>query len=305
MTHDLKSQLELAVADVFAPDDAAEKAIAHVRRHRRISAAAAALAIIAAVVAIPLLITGTSDSQGRPATLVPTSSPSPSPSTRATPAPGSQQIIPLTPSVTVNGTGTQTVDLGPAPAQANGVDMQFVCLSAGTFSITPGGAVRQSVTEVGCNASDVPGPRGASIPSSYAMPFLPGQHSLEVTTVAKAKWRLTARYAVVIDTAWAVNASGKTYGVPNDTGEPNLIAVTFGVGKTGYVYSSELGPTSCPHPANPTQALQWQNTPLVTVHIPVYLSDGKTRIGQLDKQVHQAYVQAQSQCPQPHPIPAR
>ncbi len=299
MTNDLKAQLESLVSDVFASDQVAHRAIARVKRRRRFGAGAIALAVIGMVVGVTVLISGTSDSQGRPATLVPTGSPSPAAPSLAPPTLGAQQITPLTSPVEVTGTGTQTVELGPAPARANGIDMQLVCLSAGTFTVTPGG------TSITCSTSDVGNPRGSSITYPYAMSLAHGQHSLTVTTAAGVGWRLTARYAIVSDTPWGVNASGQTYGTENDRGVPDLVLVVFAKGgKTGYVYSSESGPTSCPQPSNPTQALEWQNTPLVTVHVPVYLSDGKTRIGQLDEQTNEAYVQAAAQCPQPHLTPS-
>ena len=287
MTNDLRTQLELVVSDVFAPGDAAEKAIARVRRRRRLAVAGTALVAIGALVAIPVVIAGRSVSQGRPATLVPTGSPSPT--TQASPGLGAQKITPLTSPVQVTGTGSQTVELGPAPARANGIDMQLVCLNAGTFTVTGG-------TSIVCSASDVSNPRGASITYPYALPLSPGERSLTVTAGTGARWRLTAGYALVTTTPWGVNASGQTYGMENGNGTPDLIAVIASNGKTGYAYSSEEGPKSCPQPANPAQALEWQNTPLVTVHVPVYLSDGKTRIGQLDQQTHQAYVQAETRC---------
>ncbi len=297
MTNDLQAQLEFLVGDVFASDEAAHRAIATVKRRRRAGAGAIALAVIGIVVGVTVFITGTSDSQGRPATLVPTGSPSPT--TQASPGLGAQKITPLTSPVKVTGTGTQTVELGPAPAEANGIDLQLVCLSAGTLTVTPGG------TSIACTAADIGNPRGSSITYPYAMPLSHGQHSLTVSTATGVGWRLTARYAVVSATPWGVNASGQTYGMENDNGTPDLIAVSVPDGKTGYAYSSQIGPNSCPRPDSPTQALEWQKTPLVTEHVPVYLSDGKTRIGQIDEQTHEAYVQAEAQCPQPHVTPAK
>ena len=298
MTNDLKAQLQLAVSDVFVPDDAAQKAIAHVRRRRRLAGAATGLGVVAASVAVLILVTGAPDSQGRPATLVPTSSASPSAPSLPPPTLGAQEVSPLTSPVVFTGTGTKTVELGPYPdsVETNAIDIRLVCLSAWTFTVNPGG------TSITCAASDVGNPRGASITYPYVMPLAFGQHTLTVSTAAAASWRLTARYAAVRDTPWGVNASGQTYGMENDSGTPDLIAVSFKNGETGYAYSSQVGPNSCPQPANPTQALEWQNTPLVTVHVPVYLSDGKTRIGQLNEQVHEAYVRAgASQCPRPLP----
>jgi hypothetical protein len=105
-------------------------------------------------------------------------------------------------------------------------------------------------------------------------------------------------------TPWGINASGQTFGEANARGWPDLIRAYATNGRFGYAFSTQIGPNAWPQPANPAQALEWQNTPLVTVHVPVYLSDGKTRIGQIDEQIQQAYVDAGAkQRPQPHPTP--
>ena len=82
-----------------------------------------------------------------------------------------------------------------------------------------------------------------------------------------------------------MNADGLTFGVANDEGTPDLVAVIATNGKTGYVYAKDLNE---PAPANPSQALQWQNSPLVTIHLPVYEPDGKTQIGVFDVRRHAA-----------------
>ena len=69
-------------------------------------------------------------------------------------------------------------------------------------------------------------------------------------------------------------------------------AVVATNGRIGYADASRLGPDAWPQPANPAQALAWQDTPLVTVHITVYLADGKTRIGVFDEPTPEAYLHA-------------
>jgi hypothetical protein len=134
----------------------------------------------------------------------------------------------------------------------------------------------------------------------------PAKQAMTIHAAASGRWTLTATYAQVHLTPWGTNASGQTFGVANARGEPDLISAFATNGRTGYAYSSEVGPNAWPQPANPTQALEWQQTPLVTEHVPVYLSDGKTRIGQIDEQVHAAYVHAKgSQQPLPNPTKLR
>ncbi len=86
---DLKAQLQSAVDDVFASADAADRAIATVKRRRRVTAAALASAGAAgAVLAGVLLLNGGSNSGDAPATVIPVSPTPASPSRPAScPAP--------------------------------------------------------------------------------------------------------------------------------------------------------------------------------------------------------------------------
>ena len=73
------------------------------------------------------------------------------------------------------------------------------------------------------------------------------------------------------------NADGKTFGAsglgetPAD--DPDLVLVVATNGKTGYAYSREL---NGPQPSSPEEASRLPRSWTV----PVYLSDGKTRIGE-------------------------
>jgi hypothetical protein len=64
--------------------------------------------------------------------------------------------------------------------------------------------------------------------------------------------------------------------VTNANGTPTLVAVIASNGKTGYAYDRDLHQ---PDPANPSQALAWQNAAPSEVDLPVYASDGETVIG--------------------------
>jgi hypothetical protein len=102
---DLKAQLQSAVDDVFASADAAERAIATVKRRRRVGAAALATAGVAGVLAGVLLVSGGSNAGDAPATLIPTvSSPSIPPSSCG--APVACQGAPLTPVPSAHATTT-------------------------------------------------------------------------------------------------------------------------------------------------------------------------------------------------------
>ncbi len=88
-------------------------------------------------------------------------------------------------------------------------------------------------------------------------------------------------YVNQVTTPWGINANGKTYGVHNQSGTPDLIAVIINQGSTnGYVEASELNCAGGGDVTSPAEALAWdkasQNR---NVSIPVYESDGVTVVG--------------------------
>lgn len=192
------------------------------------------------------------------------------------PLPGGHVVTPLAQPVTVDGVATQTVDLGTPPSGATSIDIKLTCLTAGTFYTADGASLQ-------CDAADAG--RGQM---GWQLPVVPGQHTTTVRAGAGQRWRLVATYADVTTTTWGTNADGLTYGVPNERGTPDLVAVIATNGETGYVYAKALDE---PTPANPSQALHWQNSPLITIHVPVYQPDGKTQIGVFDIRRHTAAVQ--------------
>ena len=106
------------------------------------------------------------------------------------------------------------------------------------------------------------------------MPVAAGQDSTTITATPGARWHLTATYSTVTTTAWGVNATGQTYGIANQNGTPDLVAVVATNGRTGYVYATQL---TSPAPTSPSQAIAENNSPPKT--LTVYESDGKTPIG--------------------------
>jgi hypothetical protein len=159
--------------------------------------------------------------------------------------------------VVVTRTGTATIDLGPVPGKANAISLSLTGLSAGTFHFT-------GTTGMECSQSDISQPRPEDCESSEVVPLLVGQHTVTITTSANASWRLRASYVHQVITAWKVNAHGQTYGVANKNGFPDLVAVDQG-GRSGYVTLTDF---FCP------AAVPGEN-----FAVPVYKSDGTTRIG--------------------------
>jgi len=181
--------------------------------------------------------------------------------------PGGDAVTKLAPPVTATGTGTQTVNLGTPPAGATAIDITFTCLSAGDFTFADGAAVR-------CDSADA---ARRSPPVLYRMSIAPGQDSTRIAATLGSRWRLVATYASVTTTAWGVNASGQTYGVQNQHGLPDLVAVTATNHRSGYVYANKLDPQP---PKTIAKALAQNNAP--PRNLTVYESDGKTPIGKFD-----------------------
>jgi len=59
-----------------------------------------------------------------------------------------------------------------------------------------------------------------------------GNH-VGITIDANAVWTMTATWVRAETTEWATNANGNTYGVMNEHGEPDLIAVITTDNKPG------------------------------------------------------------------------
>jgi hypothetical protein len=142
--------------------------------------------------------------------------------------------------------------------------VRVTCLSAGTLRWQSG------------DTSFCDGPEDGA--GSTHRPLEAGQHSFTITTSDDARWRLTAWYAHDVVTPLATNANGDTYGIDSPNGHPDLVAATATNHLSGYVYQSDLDYE--PSFTTPAQAAAWSRKHGHEPHpIPVYESDGKTRIG--------------------------
>jgi hypothetical protein len=189
--------------------------------------------------------------------------------------PGGTEVAAVAGSVTAIRTGTATVELGDPPQVATNIRMSLVCLSAGSFAFPDGASAS-------CSAADVKQPERYRT-SGYSIPLKANQHSVTITASPGATWSLTATYTNEKVTPWATNADGDSYGVINDNGTPELIAVIATNEKQGYVYATDLAHAdgSGQNFTSPEQALEWQRERAgKTVTITVYLSDGTTPIGE-------------------------
>ena len=107
----------------------------------------------------------------------------------------------------------------------------------------------------------------------WQLPVVAGQRTTTIRAGIGQRWRLLATYSHVTKTAWGTNSDGLTYGVMNDSGTPDLLAVIATHGKTGYVYSRDL------QAPEPTELQTGRSTCKPRV-LPVYTADGHTVIGQ-------------------------
>lgn len=182
--------------------------------------------------------------------------------------PGSDQVTTYGNATGAEFTGTATLDLGPRPAEATSVTIDLTCLTAGSFTVPDGASAV-------CDAPDISGQ-----PAHYRMPLPAGQHGITITATPGARWRISASYTSAVTTAWSVNARGETFGVENDHGTPDLIAVAATNGKQGYAYVRDMAAATGGQPTSPEQAAA-QSAANVgkTFSVPVYESDGTTLVG--------------------------
>lgn len=179
--------------------------------------------------------------------------------------PGRDSLVPLAPSVTSTQTGTATLDLGQRPPEATDVALELRCLTAGSFTF-PDGASSS------CTSADA----GLSL-TNYTVPLSPGQEQVTITASPEARWTVVATYINRQVTPWAVNARGETYGIENETGTPDLVAVVATNGKGGYAYARDLDRAHSNQPSSPEEAAEWQGSYMT---ITVFESDGRTVVGE-------------------------
>jgi hypothetical protein len=189
------------------------------------------------------------------------------------PLPGGTATTELAETVSGTFTGTAALDLGQRPAGATGVAVSLTCLTPGTFVFDDGASVT-------CTT-----PTDTTHATTYIVPAdAITDTRVEITADPDAVWTLTATWVQEQTTPWAVNNGGDTYGVINENGEPDLIAVITTDNKPGYVRRDDLhdadGTTAAESFTSPEDALRWQEQNAGIAHyIPVYESDGETQIG--------------------------
>ncbi|MFP3465580.1 hypothetical protein [Leifsonia sp. SIMBA_070] len=195
--------------------------------------------------------------------------------------PGAPAHFDLASPVTVTHTGTATIQLGPKPEGATQVSLSLTAFDAGSIELGRGGS-SVTISPADLTATTTSGSNRTTACLEMSQLDQGGTSFTITTSTPTLRWTATLTWVSVSTTAWAKNASGQSYGVQNEKGTPDLIAVTATNGKDGYVYRKDLedidGTTASRSFTSPQQALDWQET-----HhggdIPVFKSDGTTKVG--------------------------
>ena len=131
-----------------------------------------------------------------------TATTSPDPSSTPSMSPLDRQLTPerqLPPDVTelaapliTNGTGTQTVELGPPPLGATGVEFRIACLTPGSFAFPSGGSMECSEKDARLFMHDAEALGGGGIAD-----LKPGQTSIVIGGDPGTAWRAVTTYVKV------------------------------------------------------------------------------------------------------------
>ena len=183
---------------------------------------------------------------------------------------------------TIQATSSRTLPLTDIPAAATDVRVTVTCLSVGdlAWGTDPTG----NNPTMRCGSADI----GTNTATSFSdFPLKGADHAvyLDVTGV----WIVSYQYIRKVETAWGINSHGQTYGVEkNGAGSPELIAVTGqtadGSNVNGYAFATQLQtPPGTHQPTSPADAVKQQDETAKKypngIQIPIYKSDGTTRIG--------------------------
>lgn len=198
--------------------------------------------------------------------------------------PGTQ---PGTPIVSLLGGGkslqattSTVVPLRDIPGTATHVRVDITCLAPGRL-IWGTNSTGNNPSST-CAATDV-GTTSAS--TFYDFPVRSAANAIYLDLTGD--WIVSYQYIRKVETAWGVNSHGQTYGVEKDgAGSPDLVAVVGQAGDgthvDGYAYATALQWPGGHEPTSPADAQQ--QAEIATkypdgIPVPVYRSDGTTRIG--------------------------
>ncbi|MGD8167164.1 hypothetical protein ACEXOS_008060 [Herbiconiux sp. P16] len=183
--------------------------------------------------------------------------------------PGTPIVTEFSEQVTGTFTGTGTLDLGPVPSGANGIEVTVTCLTPGLFTLG-------EFDSILCGHGDDNSVSWGVVPLT-----LDQQRTVTIETTAEVQWSIVAQFTKTIDTDWGVNEAGQTFGAPKGPDNPDLVPVSATNCLRGYAYAADL---EAPGPDGMTwdEAQEYINgANRFDRSIPVYKSDGKTVIGEI------------------------
>ncbi len=258
----IEQQLDERIADVLH-----EQLVGHVaghRRRRRRRAVTRVVVVVAAVAAVGGCVAYASS----PPTVVPR---------------------PLARPVIVSGVGSTVVPLPPAPRDATNIEIMLSCMSPGRCMTPGGGTASADSWEPWAEFGPLADPDSLRLTNepdegnAQRLPPIDPADGLPISAGPRVVWRVWVAYVGNWNSEQGTNDAGQTYGLPNATGEPDLIAVWTDDGQLGYTPSALLlGADSSPR--------LWSegdlDAYLATSHeaaqtLPVYTEDGETLIGTL------------------------
>lgn len=183
--------------------------------------------------------------------------------------PGADIVTDTSTSHTIAGVGPSDISIGSAPAGTNSLETSLACLSTGTLTWPDGSSMN-------CTSTD-----DANHPGSASIPWSHTRTVFKLGATAGTRWRLTYTFSRHQPTSFATNAAGQTYGIDGSNRHPDLIAALATNGRQGYINAKEQAAADpCRSPKNPAAAVKCtDDNSGKTFTIPVYESDGTTKIG--------------------------
>lgn len=180
--------------------------------------------------------------------------------------PGGEVEKSLSSPVELTGVSRASLLLGEAPKGANAVHFEFECTSPGTYVMSDAGIV------LTCDKDDLDGSRVSGLVSAT----LVTDGSVAVSSDRVGKWTLRAWYVETTRTPLATNAAGETFGVDSEDASPDLILTEADNGRPGYLRRSDVEAAERREPTSPDKVANHEPREF---KLPVYESDGKTRVG--------------------------
>lgn len=176
---------------------------------------------------------------------------------------GEVATAPMAPPIILNGVGTDTVPLPPAPHGATYLRLELTCFG-GTQCETPGGSVTSDSPNGPLYQRDalpLTATVDATNPQQLA-PLNPGS-GLPVTVTPGTRWRLYAVYTDSLNPVVAPLQDGRTLGIPNNLEWPDLVPAVATNGRAGWIDRQQLIESAKPQ-------------------LPVYDQNGSTVLGIAD-----------------------